>query len=100
MQRDSKNFREVNALSGLSHRNIVRYYTTWVETFDGMTSVPDPDTASERHLPVRGGFHLNIEDFDDISMSTTQIGVGAGSVLRPLVITEHGVQQEERTQVQ
>ena len=88
MQSDTKIFREVNALSGLSHRNIVRYYTTWIETFeptstphsedsstdesttegnDGMTSVPD--TASERHLPVNGGFHFNIEDFDDLSVS-------------------------------
>jgi len=28
---DNKIFREVNALSRLSHRFIVRYYTTWVE---------------------------------------------------------------------
>jgi translation initiation factor 2-alpha kinase 4 len=91
MQSDTKIFREVNALSRLSHRNIVRYYTTWVETFEptsnahsedsstdegttegtngGMTSVPDHDNASERHLPVNGGFHLNVEDFDDLSVS-------------------------------
>jgi translation initiation factor 2-alpha kinase 4 len=31
-QSDTKIFREVNALSRLSHRFIVRYYTTWVET--------------------------------------------------------------------
>ncbi|THH28609.1 hypothetical protein EUX98_g5583 [Antrodiella citrinella] len=31
-QSDSKIFREVNALSRLNHRFIVRYYTTWVET--------------------------------------------------------------------
>ena len=34
-----------------------------------MTSVPDHDNASERHLPVNGGFHLNVEDFDDLSVS-------------------------------
>ena len=28
-----------------------------------------PDTASERHLPVNSGFHFNIEDFDDLSVS-------------------------------
>ena len=89
MQSDTKIFREVNALSRLSHRNIVRYYTTWVETSepqstvvsddssaeflsddgdgDGMTSVP-PET-SERHLPINGGFYINIEDFDDLSGS-------------------------------
>ena len=102
MQSDTKIFREVNALSRLSHRNIVRYYTTWVETFEpnstvhsedsstdegttegitnGMTSVPehghdhehDDDNASERHLPINGGFHLNVEDFDDLSMSLSR----------------------------
>ena len=84
MQSDTKIFREVNALSRLSHRNIVRYYTTWVETSDpqstaasddsssefvtedGRTSVPD---TSERHLPINGGFYINIEDFDDLSVS-------------------------------
>ena len=34
-----------------------------------MTSVPDHDNASEQHLPVNGGFHLNVEDFDDVSGS-------------------------------
>ena len=98
MQSDTKIFREVNALSRLSHRNIVRYYTTWVETFEpnstvhsedsstdegttegttnGMTSVPehdnDNDNASERHLPINGGFHLNVEDFDDLSVSLSR----------------------------
>ena len=85
MQSDTKIFREVNALSRLSHRNIVRYYTTWVETSepqstvasddsssefvneeDGRTSVPE---TSERHLPINGGFYINIEDFDDLSGS-------------------------------
>jgi hypothetical protein len=84
MQSDTKIFREVNALSRLSHRNIVRYYTTWVETSepdsmvasddssaefaseDGRTSVPE---TSERHLPINGGFYINIEDFDDHSGS-------------------------------
>ncbi|KAF5321443.1 hypothetical protein D9619_000083 [Psilocybe cf. subviscida] len=90
MQSDTKIFREVNALSRLSHRNIVRYYTTWMETYeptastpasdsgmesgteseDNLTSVPDDhDNTSERHLPVNGTFQLSIEDFDDISVS-------------------------------
>ena len=91
MQSD-KIFREVNALSRLSHRNIVRYYTTWVETAesdmatassddssaesgtdDGMTSVPEQSIgtkpSSNRHLPINGGFHISIEDFDDLSVS-------------------------------
>ncbi|KAG6906507.1 hypothetical protein DXG01_013561 [Tephrocybe rancida] len=78
---DVKIFREVNALSRLSHRFIVRYFTTWVEIFDepisavvsddsetesgtesGMTSVPN---SSERYLPTNGG-GLTI-DFDDLT---------------------------------
>ncbi|KIJ97967.1 hypothetical protein K443DRAFT_104703 [Laccaria amethystina LaAM-08-1] len=87
MQSDSKIFREVNALSRLSHRFIVRYYTTWVETAeptstaasddssaestdeDGMTSVPHPVSNGDRHLRINGGFSINIEDFDDLSES-------------------------------
>jgi len=84
MQSDSKIFREVNALSRLSHRFIVRYYTTWVETTeptsttasddssaestdeDGMTSVPHAMSNGDR---LHGGFSINIEDFDDLSES-------------------------------
>jgi len=75
LQKDNKIFREVNALSRLSHRFIVRYYTTWVETSevaheaestvvsedegdeeeggeDGLTSVPGSsvDAAGKRKL--------------------------------------------------
>ena len=83
-----KIFREVNALSRLSHRNIVRYYTTWVETAEPdanivsddssiesgtegelMTSVPPHGTPDCQ--PINGGFHINIEDFDDLSLSGT-----------------------------
>lgn len=81
---DSKIFREVNALSKLYHRNIVRYYTTWFENSEpssstasgdstdssaeeGLTSVPDH--ASERHLPINGQFTFDLDDFDDLSVS-------------------------------
>jgi translation initiation factor 2-alpha kinase 4 len=83
MQSDTKIFREVNALSRLSHRNIVRYYTTWVETSEPQSTVVSDDSSaefptedgtsvpetSERHLPINGGFYINIEDFDDLSGS-------------------------------
>lgn len=76
---DMKIFREVNALSRLSHRNIVRYYTTWVETSeptstavsddsgtesgteDGMTSVPE---TSERHLPNNSRISFDLDEID------------------------------------
>ena len=94
MQNDNKIMREVNALSRLNHRFIVRYYTTWIETTEApstaasddssaessasnttsegsegaMTSVPQSD---ERFLPINGGFGLNIDvdSFDDLSES-------------------------------
>lgn len=37
-QDDDKIFREVKLLSRLSHRHIVRYYTTWLEAPDGTVS--------------------------------------------------------------
>ena len=41
-----KILREVNALSRLSHRNIVRYYTTWVEMAEPDANVALPDKSS------------------------------------------------------
>ncbi|KAF9065023.1 kinase-like domain-containing protein [Rhodocollybia butyracea] len=81
-----KIFREVNALSRLSHRFIVRYYTTWVETAepsstaasddseneysrnesdtaDGMTSVPN--SSSRRTRSTDDGFIFSLDDLDD-----------------------------------
>ncbi|OBZ78007.1 Serine/threonine-protein kinase gcn2 [Grifola frondosa] len=75
MQSD-KIFREVNALSRLNHRFIVRYYTTWVETSeppstavssdsehnsgtaDGMTSVPVSKSRSSPDDP----FTIDLDD--------------------------------------
>ena len=50
MQSDTKIFREVNALSRLSHRNIVQYYTTWVKTSEEselQSTVASDDSSSE-----------------------------------------------------
>jgi eukaryotic translation initiation factor 2-alpha kinase 4 len=82
MQPDTRIFREVNALSRLSHRFIVRYYTTWVEASentshsppdspssdseseDDMTSVPhSKEQISNDH------FSIDMGDLDDISAS-------------------------------
>lgn len=46
-QSDTKIFREVNALSRLSHRFIVRYYTTWVETSEPTSTAASDDDDSE-----------------------------------------------------
>ncbi|KZT71101.1 Serine/threonine-protein kinase [Daedalea quercina L-15889] len=77
-QSDSKIFREVNALSRLNHRFIVRYYTTWVETSepastavssesdretataDGDTSVPDSRSRGSDEDP----FLVDLDDLE------------------------------------
>jgi len=81
MQSDSRIFREVNALSRLSHRFIVRYYTTWVETSermssaasdssdyeiksdDGMTSVPQ---SKEKYGASSDRLSFDLSDLDDM----------------------------------
>ncbi|KAG1908872.1 kinase-like domain-containing protein [Suillus fuscotomentosus] len=83
---DNKLFREVNALSRLSHRFIVRYYTTWVEfnesnssrmssnsdtgsdswTQGAMTSVPKA-YESETSDP----FKVKLEELDDYGSNKT-----------------------------
>ena len=89
MQRDTKIFREVNALSRLSHRFVVRYYTTWVETSeiasavasdesgmedeDKLTSVPGSaggfTNGNESHFHTNGGFSIDLSELDSISRS-------------------------------
>ncbi|KAH6903402.1 other/PEK/GCN2 protein kinase [Coprinopsis sp. MPI-PUGE-AT-0042] len=46
-QNDSKIMREVNALSRLNHRFIVRYYTTWIETTDAPSAAASDDSSAE-----------------------------------------------------
>ncbi|KAH8114389.1 kinase-like domain-containing protein [Phellopilus nigrolimitatus] len=46
-QGDNKIFREVNALSRLSHRFIVRYYTTWLEESEPTSSNVSSDSEQD-----------------------------------------------------
>ncbi|KAI0051565.1 Serine/threonine-protein kinase [Auriscalpium vulgare] len=82
---DNKIFREVNALSRLSHRFIVRYYTTWVEsaepssesasdgsnsdsdTADGITSVPN---SGKKREGSSDPFGIDLDDLDSESRSS------------------------------
>ena len=43
---------------------ILEWWWWWWWQWCGITSVP-PKT-SEQHLPINGGFYINIEDFDDL----------------------------------
>lgn len=74
-QSDQKIFREVDTLSRLNHRYIVRYYTTWIETSDHVstatstvgssagTSIPHhgPSESEEESDP----FAINFDELDD-----------------------------------
>lgn len=81
--KENRIFREVNALSRLSHRFIVRYYTTWFElsepesaaasdygsnsegdsgsTADGMTSVPN---SKHKRNGSTDPFTIDMDDLD------------------------------------
>jgi translation initiation factor 2-alpha kinase 4 len=57
--KDNKIFREVEALSRLSHRYIVRYHSTWIETSEPVSAAPSEDDDSE------DGDETEIEDTAD-----------------------------------
>ncbi len=63
MQSDTKIFREVNALSRLSHRNIVRYYTTWVETYEPSVSAAASASESDSSGTSLGGAMTSVPTF-------------------------------------
>lgn len=92
-QTDTKIYREVNALSRLSHRFIVRYYTTWVETSeppsfffessfsdsdpsqttDGKTNLPiSRSTSSGYQFRVDDRFSVDLKDLDDLTNRSNQ----------------------------
>ncbi|KAL4071177.1 kinase-like domain-containing protein [Scleroderma yunnanense] len=80
-QSDTKLFREVNALSKLSHRFIVRYYTTWVEMAEDISAAPSSEDDSGTGSGTEGGrtsvphsferkensdpFSIDLDDLDD-----------------------------------
>ncbi|KAG8961816.1 hypothetical protein FRC03_004923 [Tulasnella sp. 419] len=75
-ENDGRIFRETNALSKLSHRFIVRYHTTWIETdhtASGMESPADSGdsvSASSDHRHRKRGRPLGTARFrlDDLSI--------------------------------
>ncbi|KZS96040.1 Serine/threonine-protein kinase [Sistotremastrum niveocremeum HHB9708] len=77
---DARIFREVKALARLSHRYIVRYYTTWIELSDG-ESTPASDSDGGHSDPglddtVRTNTNSQSKDIfqldlDDLDIPTT-----------------------------
>lgn len=98
---DRKIFREVNALSRLSHRYIVRYFTTWVEeSFSPTSNVPSdsdsdddgtaaglsPSSSRERTRTAR------IEELpeDPFSVDLSDLGITSGGTSFPSVYFTSG----------
>jgi eukaryotic translation initiation factor 2-alpha kinase 4 len=73
-QNDNKIMREVNALSRLNHRFIVRYYTTWIETTDAPSSAASDDSSaesSEATASYADTTNHDQTDFDNSAFETT-----------------------------
>lgn len=83
-QSDQKIFREVDTLSRLNHRYIVRYYTTWIETSDHVstetsavgssagTSVPTGQTGSTTEEEESDPFAINFDELDAYNNTPSQ----------------------------
>ncbi|KAJ2879751.1 eukaryotic translation initiation factor 2-alpha kinase [Coemansia aciculifera] len=72
---NKKIFREVTTLSRLHHQNVVRYYTTWVETLDVSEKMEDiPEEDSEGIGGISSGVDASFPSFgasmSNISWST------------------------------
>ncbi|KAH9846907.1 Serine/threonine-protein kinase [Lenzites betulinus] len=65
---NDKIYREVNALSRLNHRFIVRYYTTWVETTEDALSTANSDVDSS--MSDRTGGMTSVPKYDSRSDDT------------------------------
>ncbi|KAF8655998.1 hypothetical protein AX16_002818 [Volvariella volvacea WC 439] len=86
-QADTRIFREVNALSRLSHRNIVRYYTTWLETSEPMSTVVSDESGTDEgtmSIPGYGGIggvRVRGHDFSGIAITVSEDSSSVGSGL-------------------
>ena len=70
-QADSKIFREVNALSRLNHRFIVRYFTTWLEESEPTSSSASSDSgqssSGNADDQTAGAYSSNTPSFENLN---------------------------------
>ncbi|KAG2126151.1 kinase-like domain-containing protein [Suillus cothurnatus] len=105
---DNKLFREVNALSRLSHRFIVRYYTTWVEFNESNSSIMSSNSDTGSDCETEGGmtsvpqsyeretsdpFKVKLEDLDDYGSNKTSFP--SIHFTRPEIKNDHNEEDEE-----
>ncbi|CCM05314.1 uncharacterized protein FIBRA_07528 [Fibroporia radiculosa] len=105
-QSDNKIFREVNALSRLNHRFIVRYYTTWVETAEpastAASSASDRDTETEDGMTSvpqsKSGFGMKGDGSGDpFSIDLDDLGSGSRHSFPSIHFTRSGSATIEKT---
>ncbi|TFY68401.1 hypothetical protein EVJ58_g1031 [Rhodofomes roseus] len=98
-QSDSKIFREVNALSRLNHRFIVRYYTTWVETSEpastAVSSESDRETATDGDTSVPDSRSRG-SDGDPFTVDLDDIGSGSRHSFPSIHFTRSGSADPEK----
>jgi translation initiation factor 2-alpha kinase 4 len=80
---DNKILREINALSRLSHRFIVRYYTAWFEDSESasatVSSDGSGDDTADGVTSVLSGIHRRDGSSDPFSIDLDDLGSGSRS---------------------
>lgn len=96
-QSDSKIFREVNALSRLNHRFIVRYYTTWVETAE-LESTNASAEASDSGTSVPGSRESSFSgNGDPFGVDMDDLGSGSMQSFPSIRFTRSGTPESSST---
>ncbi|KAJ3481924.1 hypothetical protein NLI96_g7338 [Meripilus lineatus] len=87
-QNDSKIFREVNALSRLNHRFIVRYYTTW---FEESSPTAPSSVASESGTSIPGSREPSVvDDSDPLRFNLDELDSGSKHSFPSIRFTHSG----------
>ena len=80
---DNKILREINALSRLSHRFIVRYYTAWFEDSELLSMAASSDDSGDETADgitsVLGGNHRHDGSSDPFVIDLDELGSGSHS---------------------
>ena len=103
-QSDQKIFREVDTLSRLNHRYIVRYYTTWIETSDHVSTATSA-VGSSAGTSVPTGPHGDTEeasdpfaiDFDALDLDLDAYNAQSTASFPAITFTRSGTPRSDET---
>ena len=80
---DNKILREINALSRLSHRFIVRYYTAWFEESESLSTAASPDDSggetADGVTSILGEIRRRDDSSDPFGIDLDDLGSGGRS---------------------